>query len=165
MHLLVEHSVIIKKCTERQQLKLSSLCFSGQFTGSRKYRNLHYSQLRSLASDLCHGKEVSDIPVTFIASFCISELWIFRYVKRTTIMFVEKENIKTKLSASLLQTVTTHSNLIQRQNIRTHKLKPKHVVPFMCSKLWTRVTDNMECNSVQSGRYVPTFQRHRLHWS
>jgi len=48
--------------------------FSGHFTGSRKYSNVHYSQLTSLASDLCHGREVSDILVTFIASFCISEL-------------------------------------------------------------------------------------------
>jgi hypothetical protein len=68
-----------------------------------------YSQLASLASDLCHGKEVSDIPVTFIASFCSSQLRIFMYVKRTTIMLVEKENIKTKLPASILQTVTTNT--------------------------------------------------------
>jgi hypothetical protein len=55
------------------------------------------------------------------------------------------------------------SPYIQRQNIRTRELKPKYVVPFMRSKLWTRVIGNMECNSVQSDRYVPTFQKHILH--
>jgi len=82
---------------------------------------------------------------------------------------VEKENIKTKLSVSLLQTVTTHTHThtpthtpthththththtqqayIQRQNNLTRKLKPNHVVLFMCPKTLYYPTDAQVYNS------------------
>jgi hypothetical protein len=108
-----------RSCCMSETFTLSGLYFQWGFHWYSKTqeRALQSADAARLWSLLCEAsfRHCGNVYSLFL------HLWNMNlHVKRTTIMLVDEENIKTILLATLLQTATTHSNLIHSGSMTEH---------------------------------------------